>query len=92
VSSNPAHDEVYSIQYYVIKFVSNLRQAEGFPGTPISSNNKTESQDITEILLKVALDMIHRPSHLRPLLFIKKSQLILFHINKDHNPFIVINY
>jgi hypothetical protein len=25
-SSNPANDEVYSIQHYVIKFVSNLRQ------------------------------------------------------------------
>ena len=24
VSSNPAHSEVYSIQYYVIKFVSDL--------------------------------------------------------------------
>jgi len=61
------------MQYYVIKFVSSLRQAGGFPGTPISSNNKTESQDITEILLKVALDMINQPSHLRPLLFIKKK-------------------
>jgi hypothetical protein len=26
VSSNPTHCEVYSIQYYVIKFVSDLRQ------------------------------------------------------------------
>jgi WD40 repeat protein len=26
VSSKPTHDEVYSIQYYVIKFVSDLRQ------------------------------------------------------------------
>ena len=25
-SSNPAHDEVYSIYFYVIKFVTNLRQ------------------------------------------------------------------
>ena len=25
VSSNPFHDEVYSIQYYVIEFVSDLR-------------------------------------------------------------------
>jgi hypothetical protein len=30
VSSNPAHDELYSIQYYVIKFVSDLRQVGGF--------------------------------------------------------------
>ena len=30
MSSNPVHDEVYSIQYYVIKFVSDLRQVGGF--------------------------------------------------------------
>jgi hypothetical protein len=30
VSLNPAHDEVYSIQHYVIKFVSDLRQVDGF--------------------------------------------------------------
>jgi hypothetical protein len=30
VSSNPTHDEVYSMQHYVIKFVSDLRQVGGF--------------------------------------------------------------
>ena len=30
VSSNPVHGEVYLIQHYVIKFVSNLRQVGGF--------------------------------------------------------------
>jgi len=30
VSSNPVHGDVYSIQHYVIKFVSNLRQVGGF--------------------------------------------------------------
>jgi D-mannonate dehydratase len=30
VSSNPVHGEVYSIQHYVIKFVSDLRQVSGF--------------------------------------------------------------
>jgi hypothetical protein len=30
VSPNPAHDEVYAIQHYVIKFVSDLRQVGGF--------------------------------------------------------------
>ena len=30
VSSNPVHCEVYSIQHYVIKFVSDLRQLGGF--------------------------------------------------------------
>ena len=30
MGSNPAHGEVYSIQHYVIKFVSDLRQVGGF--------------------------------------------------------------
>jgi hypothetical protein len=30
VSSNPVHDKVYSIQLYVIKFVSDLWQDGGF--------------------------------------------------------------
>ena len=30
VSSNLVHGEVYSIQHYVIKFVSDLRQVGGF--------------------------------------------------------------
>ena len=29
VSSNPVHGEVYSIQHYVIKFVSDLQQVGG---------------------------------------------------------------
>jgi hypothetical protein len=29
MSSNPTHGEVYSIQHYVIKFVSDLRQVGG---------------------------------------------------------------
>ena len=29
-NSNPVHGEVYSIQLYVIKFVSDLRQVGGF--------------------------------------------------------------
>jgi hypothetical protein len=30
VNSNPAHGEVYSIQHYAIKFVSDLQQVSGF--------------------------------------------------------------
>ena len=30
VSLNPVHGKVYSIQYYVIKFVNDLRQVSGF--------------------------------------------------------------
>ena len=47
VSSNPAHCEVYSIQHYVLKFISDLRQAGWFsPGTPVSSTNKTDHHDM----------------------------------------------
>ena len=65
VGSNPVHGEVYSIQQYVIKLVSDLQQVASFPpGTPVSSTNKTNCHDITEILLKVVLninlDLINR--------------------------------
>jgi hypothetical protein len=53
VNSNPVHGEVYSIQHYVIKFVSDFS-----PGTPVFSTNETDRHDIAEILLKVALNTI----------------------------------
>jgi len=34
VSSNPVLGKVYSIQHYVIKFVSDLRQVSGLPQVP----------------------------------------------------------
>ena len=57
VSSNPVHGELYSIQHYVIKFVNDLRQVGSFSG---SSTNKTDRHDITEILLKLTLNTIHK--------------------------------
>ena len=55
VSSNPANGEVYSIQHYVIKFVSDLGQVGGFhrvlrfpPLIILTAPN------IAELLLKVA--------------------------------------
>ena len=60
VRSNPVNGEVYSIQRYVISFVSNLRQVGCFcPGTPESSTNKTDRHDIAEIWLKVVLNTIN---------------------------------
>jgi hypothetical protein len=55
----PARGKVYSIQHYVIKFVSDLQQFGGFlcvlrHPPPI----KTDRQDIAEILLKVVLNTI----------------------------------
>ena len=54
MSLNPAHGEVHWIQLYVIKFVRDLRQVNGFP--QVSSTNNTNHHDISEILLKVALN------------------------------------
>jgi hypothetical protein len=52
---NSVHGEVYSTQHYVIKFATGLWFS---PGTPVSSINKTDCHDITEILLKVALNIM----------------------------------
>jgi len=46
------------IQQYVIKFINELRQVGGFLRALVSSANKTDCQDITEILLKVVLSTI----------------------------------
>jgi hypothetical protein len=54
--SNPVHGEVYSIQHYVIKFVSDLRQVGRIlKGTLVSSTNKIDRHQIyhEECLRKV---------------------------------------
>jgi len=59
VHSEPRPIEVYSIQHYVINFVSDLRQVGVFLRvTPVSFTNKTDRHDITEILFKVPLNII----------------------------------
>jgi hypothetical protein len=55
VSSNPAHHELYWIERYLIKFVSNLWVC-GF--LQVSSTVKTDRHDITEILLKLVLNTL----------------------------------
>ena len=61
VSSNLDQAEAYSIQHYVIKFVSDLRQVGCFlQGPPVSFTNKTDRHDIIEILLKVALNAMNQ--------------------------------
>jgi len=50
VRSNPVHGEKYSIQHYVIKFVSDLRQVGGFL-----------HHDVTEILLIESGVKHHKP-------------------------------
>ena len=56
-SSNPTQVR-YLIQHYVIKFVSDLRQVGGFLRVHQFPPNKTDRNDIAEILLKVALTTI----------------------------------
>ena len=59
VSSNPAQGDVYSIQHYVIKFVSDLRQVGGFLRLlRFPPPLKLTPQYITETLLKVTLSTI----------------------------------
>ena len=50
---------VYSIQHYVMQFVKYLWQVGGFlRGFPVSSTNKTNRHNMTEVLFKVALNTI----------------------------------
>ena len=61
VSSNPVHGEAYSIQHYVIKFVSDSSLVGGFIWVllfPPPLKLTTTIIDITQILLKVALNTI----------------------------------
>ena len=53
------------VQHYVIKFVSDLGQVWFSPGPSVSSTNKTDRLDITEILLKVALNIIKQTNILK---------------------------
>jgi hypothetical protein len=59
VGSNLDQGEVYSIQHYVIKFVSDFVAGRWLsPDPPVFSTNKTDCNDIAEILLKMALNTI----------------------------------
>jgi hypothetical protein len=63
VSLNPVHHEVYSIQHYVIKFVSNLRQVGGFLLVLwFPPSHKTDCHDLAKILLRMALNTINQPN------------------------------
>ena len=59
VSLNPADGEVYSIQHYVIEFVSNLQQVFCFLQVlQFPLQIKLTATYLTEILLKVVLKTI----------------------------------
>ena len=53
-----------SMQHYVIKLVSDIRQVgDFFLGTSVPSTNKTDNRNIPEILLKMALSTITLTLH-----------------------------
>jgi hypothetical protein len=65
MSSSPVHGQVFSIQHYLIKFVSDLRQVGGFLRVlqfppPIKLTATVYISCVTEILLKVALNTINQ--------------------------------
>jgi hypothetical protein len=47
----------------VIKFVSDLQQVWFSPAPPVKTTNKTDHHDITEILVKVALNTMNHQSN-----------------------------
>ena len=58
-SLNPAHSVVYSLQHYVINFNQSFETGRWFsPGTLVSSTNKIDRHNITDILLKMTLNTI----------------------------------
>jgi hypothetical protein len=60
VSLNPSHGEVYSVQHYVIKFLSDFRQVSGFLWVLqfLSLIKESDRHELTGLLLKVALNTI----------------------------------
>ena len=83
MSSKPAHGEVYSIQHYVIKFVSDLQQFS--PSSPVYSTNKTDRHNVTEILLKVVLNTINLTLTLYLMISIKSNKEHLYILFIKHN-------
>jgi len=58
VSSNSAHGEAYTLQHYVLKFVSHVRQVGGFLQVRLFRPPITLTATITEILFKMAFSTI----------------------------------
>jgi len=60
VRLNPFLGEVHDTTLCDNKVCQGLATGQWFsPGTPVSSTNKTDRHDITEILFKVALNTIN---------------------------------
>jgi hypothetical protein len=61
IASNVASLNPAQAQYYMIKFTAGRWFSLG---PPVSSTSKTDLHNITELLLKVALNTINQTSHL----------------------------
>ena len=68
VSSNPVHGEVYSIQHYVINFVSDLWQVSGFLKVLRFHPPKKLTPQYNWNIVKVALNTINqtKPNQTKP--------------------------
>ena len=81
VSSNPAQARCRTLRDKVCQWLAAGRWFS--PGTPVSSTNKTDRHDITEIFLKVALNTI-KPKAWNTLCkikeFFKPTVLTLLHV------------
>ena len=78
VSLNPADGEVYSIQHYVIEFVSNLQQVFCFLQVlQFPLQIKLAATYLTEILLKVALNTITLTLTLQKCIYIYTPTVII---------------
>jgi hypothetical protein len=61
VCSNPVHGDVYTEQNHVIKIDNALLQVGGFLG---NSTNKTDHNDVTEILSLNTISITHTSNHM----------------------------
>ena len=62
VSSNPVHGEVYSNNIMWSSLSVTRDRSVVFSGYSVFPTNKTDRHNITEIVLKVALNTIHQPT------------------------------
>ena len=91
VSSNPTQP----IQHYVIKFVSDLRQVDGFLRVLRFPPPIKLTTTITEILLKVALNTINQPIlksfcfYIKPFFSSKLSGVMFIVLDTSGVPFLV---